>query len=117
MVLVLVEIVEAANRIALHIPDADAATCKPSRNQPAIGGDSNCRNFVCIFDCQSAAVVLEIPQANSPVATRRYRATVSRKVDTKDIFLMAKKGVPDGTGSDVPDLVDVSQELAGVVTD
>lgn len=116
-----VGIFEAYNQIALHVvlhvPDEDSLIQRPGCNQLAIGGNSDRCNAILNRECQNTDTVLDVPQTNSPVtATRCYRAAVARKVYTIDLLLMAGKDDADGAGRDVPDLADVSKEVADIVT-
>jgi hypothetical protein len=90
---------------ALDVPDADALVEGSGRDELVVGRDGDRGDAVLDGEVCNLGVGLEIPQADTAVATAGGNdAAVARKVETVNVLLVAGELVLDGTAGNVPDL-------------
>lgn len=105
-ILVAVRTFETLNEEArVNVPDTHALIEGACGNKLGVRRDGDSSNAVFYRESESVATLLNIPQANSPVATARGNCpSVASKVQRVNILLVAREVVANRSGLDVPDL-------------
>lgn len=91
------------------IPDPDALVKRSSGDILRVGRDRNGGNPILDTEGQDILTRFNIPEAHRTVATARCNGTaITSEVERVDILLVTGKGVPDGSGGNIPNLGTVS---------
>lgn len=89
----------------VNVPHADALVQGTCRNVLGVGRDGHSRDTVLDRESEGVGTLLDIPQADSPVATAGGdRSSVTRKVQRVNILLVAREVVANRSALDIPDL-------------
>lgn len=93
----------------LNVPHTDTLVERPSGNVKVVGRDGHGGDSVLDGEVGDLHIGLEIPKADTPVATTRGDdLAISSKIERVNVLLVTGKLMLDSTASDIPDLVVMS---------